>query len=104
MDLRAIANLPEVKSAVLCDPSGALLDSVRDGDAESTAAVVGFLAATLARVGDELGLGPLHRMSVAGAARVSLVMVLGDSVLSALIEPSSVFPAAETAIDAIVQG
>lgn len=104
MDLSAIASVPEVKSAVVCDPSGALVDSVREGDPESAAAVVGFLAATLGGLGEELGLGPLFRMSVAGAARATLIVVLSDSILSTAIEPSSAFPAVEHAVDAILQG
>ncbi len=104
MDLAAIASIPEVKSAVLCDHAGALLQSAREGDPESAAAVIGFLAATLGAVGEELGLGPLYRLSVAGSARAALVMVLVDAVLATTIEPSSAFPAVEHAVDTILQG
>lgn len=104
MDLSAIASVPEVKTVVLCDRSGALLQSVNEGDPESAAAVVGFLAASLGAVGEEVGLGPLYRLSVAGAVRATLVMVLVDSVLSTTIEPSSAFPAVEHAVDTILQG
>lgn len=104
MDLTAIASVPEVKSVVLCDRSGALLQSARESDPESAAAVIGFLAASLGAVGEELGLGPLTRLAVAGAARATLVMVLVEAVLSAAIEPSSAFPAVEHAVDTILQG
>ncbi len=104
MDLTAIASLPAVKSTMLCDPAGALLQATGEDDAESAAAVVGFLTATLGRVGDELGLGPLYRMSVAGPARATLIVSLGDSVLSTVIAPSSAFPTVENAIDTILQG
>ncbi len=104
MDLSAIASLPEVKSTVLCDPSGALLESVREPDPEGAAAVVGFVTATLAGLGEELGLGPLYRMSVAGSARATLIVVMVDSILSTGIEPSSAFPAVEHAVDALLQG
>lgn len=104
MDLTAIASLADVKSTMLCDPAGALLQATGEEDPESAAAVVGFLTATLGQVGDELGLGPLYRMSVAGAVRATLIVSLGDSVLSTVIAPSSAFPVVENAIDAILQG
>ncbi len=104
MDLATIASLPEVKSVLLCDPSGALLDSVREADAESAAAVTGFIASGLAQIGEELGLGPLYRMSVAGRARAQLLLALPDALVQAVIEPVSAFPAAEHVIDAILQG
>lgn len=104
MDLASIASVPEVKSAVLCDPSGALLEAAREADAESAAAVAGFLASNLGQVGEELGLGALYRVSVAGADRVTLLLGLGDSILSAVIQPAASFPAVEQAIDAILQG
>ena len=104
MDLSPIAELPEVKSAVVCDPSGALLDSVREADPETAGAVLGYLTSILGGLGEELGLGPLYRMSVAGAARATLIVVMVDSILSAAIEPSSAFPAVEHAVDRILQG
>ncbi len=104
MDLTPFADLPEVKSVLLCDPAGALLDSVREADAESAAAVMGFLAAGLGQIGEELGLGPLYRMSVAGPGQALLLLALPEAVLAAVIEPASAFPAAEHAIDSILQG
>ncbi len=104
MDLTAIASIPEVRSAMLCDPAGALLQSTGEPDAEGTAAVVGFLSATLAQLGEDLGLGPLYRVSAAGPAAATLLVGLGDSVLSVVIAPSSAFPAVENAIDSILQG
>ncbi len=104
MDLTPIATLPEVRSVLLCDPAGALLDAVREADAESAAAVVGFLATSLGQIGEELGLGPLFRMSVAGRTQALLLLAMPDAVLAAAIEPASSFPAAEHAIDSILQG
>lgn len=104
MDLSAIASLPEVKSAVVCDRAGVLVQAEREPDGEAVAAVAGFLTVTLAEMGDELGLGPLHRLAVAGPSRASLVVVMADEVLSAVIEPSSAFPAVEHAVDALLQG
>lgn len=104
MDLTEIANLPDVTSALICDPAGALLTAVREHDAESAAAVTGFLACWVGQIGEELGLGPLHRMSVAGPDRATLVLVQGDAVLSAVIAPAGAFPAAERAIDTLLQG
>lgn len=104
MDLASIASVPDVKSTVLCDPSGALLQAVAEADAESAAAVAGFLASNLSQVGEELGLGTLYRVAVAAPDRATLLLALGDSVLSAVIQPAASFPAVEQAIDAVLQG
>lgn len=104
MDLSAIASLPEVKSAVVCDHAGVLLQVEREPDGEAVAAVVGFLTATLGEMGDELGLGPLHRLAVGGPSRGLLVLAMRDEILSAVIEPSSAFPAVEHAVDVLLKG
>jgi len=104
MDLVTIASLPEVKSAVLCDPEGTFLDAVREGDGESVAAVTGFLTATLAQAGEDLGLGPLERISFSGPSRAALILALPDAVLFAVIEPASACPAVERAIDGVIRG
>lgn len=104
MDLTPFADLPEVKSVLLCDPAGALLDSVREADAETAAAVTGFLASGLGQIGEELGLGGLHRLAVAGQGQVRLLVVAQEGLLAAVVAPASALPAAERAIDAVLQG
>lgn len=104
MDLSNIANLPEIRSVLHCDASGALLEAVREPDPESAAAVTGFIASGLGQIGEELGLGPLYRTAVAGRERAILLLVFPDSILSAVVEPAAAFPAAELAIDSILQG
>ena len=103
MDLKTIASLPEIRSVLECDAAGALLGAAREPDPESAAAVTGFLASSLGQIGEELGLGPLYRMSVAGRERASLLVVLGGSIVAAVVEPAGAFPAVEHAIDTILQ-
>ncbi len=104
MDLSRIAKLPGVQSVLQCDASGALLGAVREPDAESVGAVTGFIASGLGQLGEELGLGALSRVAVAGRDRAILLVALPDSILSAAVEPAGAFPAAERAIDSILQG
>ena len=88
-DLRTIANLPDVQSAVLGDLAGGLHDAVREPDPETVAAVVGFVASALVQAGDQMGLGALRRISIAAGARGCVVAVQGHSVVTAWVEPRS---------------
>lgn len=103
-DLKGIAKLPEVKSAVLTDLAGGFLDAVREPDGESVAAVTGFLTSTLNRAGEDLGLGALHGLTFSGQARACLVLIQGGSVTTAFVEPPTSIPAVEKALDASSQG
>ena len=99
-DLSFITRVPEVRSAVLSDPSGGLVEAVREADGESVAAVMAFIATTLSQAGDEMGLGPLGRLSFAGPSQASLVVLYAEGILSAVIQPPGAFPAVERALDA----
>lgn len=103
-DLKLIAKLPEVKSAVLTDMAGGFLDAVREADGESVAAVTGFLTSTMNQAGEDLGLGALRGLSYGGPARGCLVVIQGDSVTTAFVEPPASIPAVEKALDTSSQG
>ena len=103
-DLQRIAMLPEVKSAVLTDMAGGFLDAVREPDGESVAAVTGFLTSTMNQAGEDLGLGALHGISFSGPARACLIIVQGDSVTTAFVEPPASLPTVEKAFDMTPQG
>jgi hypothetical protein len=103
-DLKLVANLPEVKSAVLTDMAGDFLDAVREPDGESVAAVTGFLTSTMNQAGEDLGLGALYGLSFSGQARACLVVIRGDSVTTAFVEPPASITAVEKALDAPSQG
>ena len=103
-DLKLIAKLPEVKSAVLTDMSGGFLDAVREPDGESVAAVTGFLTTTLNQAGEDLGLGALHGLNFAGQSRGCLVVIQGGAVTTAFVEPPASIAAVEKALDASTQG
>jgi hypothetical protein len=70
-ELTAIARLPQVKSAVLSDAAGGLVDVLRNSDGESVAAVMGFVTTALVHAGEHLGLGRLRKVTCVGGARVS---------------------------------
>jgi hypothetical protein len=98
-DLNLIANRPEVKSTVLSDAAGTFLDAVGESDGENVAAVSGFLASAMVRAGEHVGLGALRVLSFASQARACLVVVQGDSVVTAFVEPPTSVAAIEKVID-----
>lgn len=102
-DLGTIANLPDVRSAVLGDLAGGLHDAVREPDPETVAAVIGFVASALVQAGDQLGLGALRRISVSAAGRGCVVAVQGHSVVTAWVEPRSL-AAVEKALEGAGDG
>jgi hypothetical protein len=97
-DLASITSLPEVHSAVLGDLAGGFHDAVNEPDGESVAAVMGFVSSTVVEAGEQLGLGPLHRISISGEAAASLVLVDGDLVIAASVVPAKALAAVEQAL------
>lgn len=104
MELRRIGQLPEVKSVVLSDRAGVLLEAVREDEAEGVAAVAGFLVATLVEAGDELGLGVLRRVAFRSAGRAAVVEVLGEQLATARVEPPAALAAVERSLDNLAGG
>ena len=98
-DLKLIASRPDVKSAVLSDLAGAFLDAVREPDGENVAAMSGFLTSAMVQAGEHVGLGALRALSFAGQARACLVVIQGDSVVTAFVEPPTSVAAVEKVID-----
>jgi len=98
-DLATIAKIPHVSSAVLGDLTGGFFDAIREPDGESVAAVAGFLSANFAQAGERLGLGTLARVSLAGGTRAFLIILHGDAVVAATVEPSGALPTVERALD-----
>jgi hypothetical protein len=103
-DLKRVAKIPEVKSAVLTDMAGGFLDALREPDGESVAAVTGFLTSTMNQAGDDLGLGALRGISFSGQARGCLIVVQGNSVTTAFVEPPTSIPGVEKLFDMSPQG
>jgi len=103
-DLAIIANLPDVKSAVLGDLAGSFHDAVREQDGETIAAVMGFVSSAMVQAGEELGLGALWRSSVAGEARGCVVVVQGERVITAWVEPGKSVVGIERFLDTSVHG
>ena len=103
-DLTRLANLPELSSLVLGDLSGVFLDSVNEPDGEAVAAIMGFAAATLADVGNLLGVGELRRIAIASPGAACLVALDVDSVITASIESSRSLMAVEKQVDGALRG
>ena len=103
-DLATLARIPDVKSAVLGDLAGGFHDAVREQDGETVAAVMGFVSSALVHAGDQLGLGALRRISIAGEARGCLILVDGESVVTARVEPGKSLATVEKVVDTSVRG
>jgi predicted regulator of Ras-like GTPase activity (Roadblock/LC7/MglB family) len=103
-DLHTIAKLQDVKGAVLGDLGGGFHDGVREPEGEAVAAVMGFVSSALVEAGDRLGLGALLRVSVAGEPRSCLIVVQGDQVIAAWVEPGRSLAAVEKVLDNPVDG
>ena len=101
-DLSAIARIPGVASAVLGDEAGGFHDAIREGDGESVASVTGFVAASLARAGEELGLGALRRIVAGGEKRGFVVLIHGGAVVTARVEPAAALAAVERTLETSV--
>jgi predicted regulator of Ras-like GTPase activity (Roadblock/LC7/MglB family) len=98
-DLTTVGRIPHVASAVLGDLAGAFHDAVREGEGESVAAVAGFVASALARVGDDLGLGALRSVVVASEARAGVLALAAGAVVAVTVDAPAALPAVEKALD-----
>ncbi|MGB8931042.1 MAG: hypothetical protein WCC48_07325 [Anaeromyxobacteraceae bacterium] len=99
IDLTRIAKIPNVASAVLGDLGGCLHDAVREPDGEAVAAVTGFISTSLQDAGDQLGLGALTRVSMAGGTRAVVIALDGGNVVTIGVAPPGSLPAVERALD-----
>jgi len=102
--LSTISKLPEVRGAVLGELGGAFLEAVREPEGEAIAAVTGFVASALAEAGDLLGLGRLRRIAVGGETRASLLVLDGEHVLAARVEPPGSLAAVEKHVENSIAG
>jgi predicted regulator of Ras-like GTPase activity (Roadblock/LC7/MglB family) len=101
-DLATIARIPHLASVVLGDAEGGLQDAIREADGESVASVAAFVATSLRMAGEELGIGALRRIAIAGEKRGMLVAVAGGALLTARVDPVAAIAAVEKALDTSV--
>ena len=101
-DLASVAKIPNVASAVLADAAGGFHDAIREQDGESVASIAAFVTTTLAQAGEELGLGALLRVAVAGEKRALLVAAAGGTLVIARVEPAAALATVERALEAWV--
>ena len=101
--LDVMAKFQGVKGVVLGDLDGAFLDSVREPNGESIAAEMGFLSSSLKEAGEALGLGVLGTVALAGPVHASLVVVRGQAVITARVEPVKALPLVEKSVETSFQ-
>jgi predicted regulator of Ras-like GTPase activity (Roadblock/LC7/MglB family) len=98
-----LASYPEVVGAVVSNPSGALLHSAGDLDAESVGAVLTYSSQSLASAGEQLGLGDLSRIVVTGGKRTCIVTLRQDGILGVYIDSSQPLAAFEKKMDELLR-
>jgi predicted regulator of Ras-like GTPase activity (Roadblock/LC7/MglB family) len=94
-----VAKFPEVTALVVTDDAGALLESAGDVDGEAIGAVHVVTTQSLMRCGNALGLGPLQRVTVAGARRACVISVYDREVLGVYLDPTKPIGAFEKKLD-----
>ncbi len=98
--LSTLSTLPEVKGAVLGTSAGAFLDAAGEADGEALAAVMGFAWTALGEAGEQLGLGALGRISLAGPSGACLATAEpGGALISALVQPAGSLGVVEKVLD-----
>ena len=98
-DLARIAKIPNVASAVLGDVAGSFHDAIREPDGESVAAVTGFISTRLQDAGEQLGLGALARVAMAGGTRAVVIALEAGLAVTIDVAPPASLPAVERALD-----
>lgn len=98
-DLARIAKIPNVASAVLGDLSGGFHDAIREPDGEAVAAVTGFISTAVGQAGEQLGLGALGRVALAGPTKAVLIAIDGGTAVTIGVAPPGSLPAVERALD-----
>lgn len=99
VDLGRVARIPNVASAVLGDMAGGFYDAIREADGETVAAVAGFISTSLVQVGEQLGLGPLGRVSLTGPTRAFVIVAEAGSTITLGLDSPASLPAVERALD-----
>jgi predicted regulator of Ras-like GTPase activity (Roadblock/LC7/MglB family) len=95
----AVARLPEVAAWVVTDHVGALLASSGELDGEAIGCVHAVAVRALAACGDALGLGTLHRVTIAGTHYGCVIAIDDREVLGVYVDPSQALDALESQLD-----
>jgi hypothetical protein len=98
-EIEELLRFPEVKSAVVCDFSGAYHDAFQETDGEAIAGIVGFVALTVIQLGEHLGLGELLSIAIATPSRGRVIVRRGDLVLTGCVEPARALPTVVRALE-----
>ncbi len=104
MDLSRIGTIPGIKSAVLGDLGGALIEAVNHPDAEAMAAVMGFAIGQLGAAGESLGLGRLRRIALMGTSTACLIAPQASSVVAICFGPTMSMATIEKKLEGLLHG
>jgi predicted regulator of Ras-like GTPase activity (Roadblock/LC7/MglB family) len=98
-----IAKFPEITALVVSDGAGSLLESSGDIDAEALGAVHVVAVHALNRCGDDLGLGRLHRFSIAGPKHACLIASYEQEVLGVYLDATRAIGAVEKKLEIVLK-
>jgi predicted regulator of Ras-like GTPase activity (Roadblock/LC7/MglB family) len=102
MDLSKIGTIPEIKSAVLGDLGGVLIESLNHPDGEAMAAVMGFTASQFGAAGEMLGLGALRRIALTGTSAACLIALQASSAIAVYFDPSKSMTVIEKKLEGLL--
>jgi predicted regulator of Ras-like GTPase activity (Roadblock/LC7/MglB family) len=97
-----IAKLPEIIAVVLCDISGALLESTGEIDGESVGAISAVAVKSLNDVGRELGVGDLKRATLSGPGLALVLTSNEQEIVGLYLDPGKPLGAFEKKLDGIL--
>ena len=98
--LALLTNIREIKSAVVADEMGALLESMgANSDSEAVAAVMGFTVSSINQVGEALGLGPAQRISFTGSNQSCILTILDSNLVATFVDPAVSLSGIEKKLD-----
>jgi len=103
INLSMLTKFPEVKSAIIADHRGMLLESAGHSDANQQASALGAMASAMAHAGEQLGAGPLQRFIVTGTATASIAIVAQDAIVGAFVDPNKPIATVEKILDTALQ-
>ena len=98
-----VVAFPETLSIVVTDRAGTVLAETGDVDSETGGAVQAVTAIAMGKVGDLLGLGSLHRTSIAGPTKTWVLVINDDEILGVDVDPRKPLGAFERRLEGILR-
>ena len=101
--LSAFSALPEVRSGVISDSAGTLMEHSGADDPEATAAVMGYLVNEIGQCGEALGFGPPEKISFTGKSLSCVLFVKNELVWTIYLDPTASQTAFEKKVDELTR-